>query len=139
MRKIAILLIACTVICAASPLSNFINGLLGLAGTGNTQTVLASCFDDSTGMRDNDLYAGDYYAELSVDYRSKDFKALGGLPFGYKLRISYNGNSIIASKGDVGAGGPNHPKIDIHKRAAQDLGIGNCDGFLDNVQIEFLG
>ncbi|EAS07405.1 hypothetical protein TTHERM_00569430 (macronuclear) [Tetrahymena thermophila SB210] len=139
MRKIAILLIACAVICTASSLTEFTNNLLSLKGTGNTQTVLASCFTDQTGMRDNNLYAGNNYAELSVNPKNKDFKALGGLPFGYKLKITYKGRSVVATKGDVGAGGPSHPKIDIHKKAAQALGINNCDSFLENVQIEFLG
>ncbi|KAL4464117.1 hypothetical protein ABPG74_006054 [Tetrahymena malaccensis] len=137
MRKIAILLIACAAICAASPITDFIyNRLLQ---TGKTQTVLASCFTDQTGMRDNNLYAGNNYAELSINPQNKDFKALGGLPFGYKLKITYKGRSVVATKGDVGAGGPSHPKIDIHKKAADALGISNCNNFLDNVQIEFLG
>ena len=103
---------------------------------GNAQTVLASYFDDKKGCRDNDLYDGGlYYAELSIDPNKKDFRALGGLPFGQKLRITYNGKSVIASKGDVGAGGPNHPKIDIHANLAKELGFPNS---LDYVQIEFV-
>jgi len=78
------------------------------------QKALASYFDDKIGCNDNDLYDGWlYYAELSIDPNKKDFRALGGLPFGQKLKITYKGKSVIASKGDVGAGGPNHPKIDI--------------------------
>ncbi|KAL4496170.1 hypothetical protein ABPG72_012907 [Tetrahymena utriculariae] len=139
MRKIAILLIAFTAICAFSPLSSYINSLLGSASTGKTETVLASCFTDTIGMRDNNLYAGNYFAELSINYQKGDFKALGGLPFGYKIRITYKGRSIIATKGDEGLGGPSHPKIDIHKKTLQGLGINNCDQFFDKVQIEFLG
>ena len=100
------------------------------------QKVLASYFDDKIGCRDNDLYDGGlYYAELSKDPNKKDFSALGGLPFGQKLRITYKGKSVIASKGDVGAGGPNHPKIDIHANLAKELGFPNS---LDYVQIEFV-
>ena len=100
----------------------------------NSQRVLASYFDDKMGCRDNNLYDGGlYYAELSIDYKKKDFKALGGLPFGQKLRITYNGKTVIATKGDVGAGGPNHPKIDIHANLAKALGFPNS---LDYVQIE---
>ena len=100
----------------------------------NSQTVLASYFDDKMGCRDNDLYDGGlYYAELSINPAQKDFKALGGLPFGQKLRITYNGKTVIATKGDVGAGGPNHPKIDIHANLAKALGFPNS---LDYVQIE---
>ena len=103
---------------------------------GNAQTVLASYFDDKTGCKSNDLYKGFYYAELSKDPAKKDFSALGGLPYGQKLRITYKGKSVIASKGDVGAGGPRLPKIDIHKHLAEELGF-PING-LDYVQIEFV-
>jgi len=94
------------------------------------QTVNASCFDDAIGNHDNDLYdGGNYYAELSRAYRRKDFKALGGLPNGHRLRISYGGRSIYATKGDVGAGGPNNPKIDLHINAAKALGFNDCRSF----------
>ena len=97
--------------------------------------VLATYFSDRTGCRDNNLYDGGYYyAELSVDYKRKDFKALGGLPFGHKLRITYNGKSAIAKKGDIGAGGPNHPKIDLHKTLSDYLGFTKAG--LDYVTIE---
>ena len=72
-------------------------------------------FYDKIGNRDNNLYDGGlYYAELSNDPKKKDFKALGGLKNGKKLKITYNRISVIASKGDVGVGGPNLPKIDFH-------------------------
>ena len=101
---------------------------------GNAQTVLASYFSDKIGCKDNDLYDGGlYYAELSLDPAKKDFKALGGLPFGQKLKITYKGKSVIASKGDVGAGGPHHPKIDIHENLAKALGF---EYGLDYVEIE---
>ena len=100
----------------------------------NSETVLASVFNDKTGMRNNNLYDGGlYYAELSINPSQKDFKALGGLPFGQKLRITYKGKSVIASKADVGAGGRNHPKIDLHINLANTLGFNNG---LDYVQIE---
>ena len=103
-------------------------------GANNGERVLASMFNDRTGCRDNNLYDGGlYYAELSINPAQKDFKALGGLQFGQKLRITYNGKSVIASKGDVGAGGPNHPKIDLHINLANALGFYNG---LDYVQIE---
>lgn len=96
--------------------------------------VLASVFYDKTGNRDNDLYDGGYYyAELSNDPNKKDFKALGGLKNGHKLKITYNGKSVIATKGDVGAGGPNHPKIDLHINLANALGFNKG---LDYVTIE---
>ena len=103
-------------------------------GVSNGERVLASMFKDKTGCRNNNLYDGGlYYAELSINPAQKDFRALGGLPFGQKLRITYNGKSVIASKGDVGAGGPNHPKIDLHINLANALGFYNG---LDYVQIE---
>ena len=103
-------------------------------GVNNGETVLASMFKDRTGCKNNNLYDGGlYYAELSINPDQKDFRALDGLPFGQKLRITYNGKSVIASKGDVGAGGPNHPKIDLHINLANALGFYNG---LDYVQIE---
>ena len=105
-----------------------------ISGGNNGEKVLASMFKDKTGCKNNNLYDGGlYYAELSINPDQKDFKALGGLPFGQKLRITYNGRSVIASKGDVGAGGPNHPKIDLHINLANALGFSNG---LDYVQIE---
>ena len=106
----------------------------GGGNNNNSQNVLASYFNDKTGCRGNNLYDGGlYYAELSINPAQKDFKALGGLPFGQKLKITYKGKTVIASKGDVGAGGPNHPKIDLHENLAKTLGFGYG---LDYVQIE---
>ena len=86
--------------------------------------VLATYFKDRIGCQDNDLYDGGYYyAELSNDPYSKplDFSALGHLRFGHKLKITYKGKTLTASKGDVGAGGPSHPKIDLHYTLAKAL------------------
>ena len=106
----------------------------GYGGENNGERVLASVFSDAKGCRDNDLYDGGYYyAELSIDYTKKDFRALGNLPFGQKLKITYNGKTVIASKGDVGAGGRNHPKIDLHTNLARALGFTKG---LDYVYIE---
>ena len=86
------------------------------------QNVKASYFDGKKGCYGDNLYDGKYYyAELSKDYTKNDFSALGNLPFGTKLKITYNGRSVIASKGDVGSGGPNHPKIDLHITLAKAL------------------
>jgi len=43
--------------------------------------------------------------------------------------------TLIASKGDVGSGGPNHPKIDLHIKLATDLGFDFKKG-IDEVEIE---
>ena len=99
--------------------------------------VLATYFSDSVGCRDNNLYDGGYYyAELSKDPYSKplDFSALGNLRFGYKLKITYKGKTLTASKGDVGAGGPSHPKIDLHYTLAKALNF--ISAGKDNVYIE---
>ena len=54
--------------------------------------VLASVFEDSIGCRDNNLFDGGYYyAELSINPENLDFSALGKLPFGHKLKITYGG------------------------------------------------
>ena len=87
---------------------------------------LATYFTDCTGCRDNNLCDGGYYyAELSKNPYSRplDFSALGNLKFGHKLKITYNGKSKVASKGDVGAGGPSYPKIDLHVTLAKALGF----------------
>ena len=99
--------------------------------------VLASYFTDEIGCRDNNLYDGGYYyAELSNDPFSRplDYSALGNLKFGHRLKITYNGKTIIATKGDVGAGGKNYPKIDLHYTLAKALGFINKG--LDYVHIE---
>ena len=101
------------------------------------QTVLASYFDDKIGYRDNNLYDGNYwYAELSKDPFSKplDFSALGKLPYKYKLKVTYKGKTLTAMKGDVGSGGPQYPKIDLHYTLARDLGFINAG--LDYVHIK---
>ena len=99
-------------------------------------TVLATCFTDDTGYHDNNLYSGLFYAELSKDPSKSDYSALGNLPYLHKLKITYKGKSVIAKKGDVGQGGPSHPKIDLHKVLAQALGINDCDNFEEKVEIE---
>ena len=88
--------------------------------------VLASVFNDSIGCRDNNLNDGGYYyAELS--------NRLGNLPFGHQLKITYNGRSVTASKGDVGKGGKNNLSIELHINLARALGFPNG---LDYVTIE---
>ena len=104
-------------------------------GLGAVRTVLATYFTDKMGCYSNNLFDGGmYYAELSVNYKNKDFSALGKLPKGHKLRITYKGKSVIATKGDVGAGGPSHPKIDLHINLANALGFTKAG--MDNVVIE---
>ena len=101
-----------------------------------SRTVLASYYSGSTGNHDNDLNDGGYYyAELSKDPKKRDYKALGGLKNGHKLKITYKGKSVIATKGDVGAGGPKHPKIDLHITLANALDF-DFDKGVDEVEIE---
>ncbi len=90
------------------------------------QEVLASVFSNKIGCRNTNLNDGGmYYAELSINPYRRDFRALGGLDFGTKLRITYKGKTVIASKADVDAGGPRHPKIALHKNLAKRLGFNN--------------
>ena len=87
-----------------------------------SRSVKAECFNDKIGYQDNNLYDGNYwYAELSKDYKKKDYKALGGLPYKYKLKITYKGKSVVAMKGDIQVGGPNHSVIALHKILADSL------------------
>ena len=91
--------------------------------------VLASVFSDRIGNHDNNLYDGGYYyAELSG--------RLGNLEDDCPLRISYNGKTVTAYKGDVGSGGRRKPAIDLHINLARALGFPTND--LDYVTIEYL-
>ena len=84
--------------------------------------VLATTFDDNNGYKNIKLDDGGYYyAELSKNYKKKDFSALGDLSPRHKLKITYHGKSIVAEKGDVGAGGRRNPKIDLHTKVYQYL------------------
>ena|SRR3990167_1694133 len=100
--------------------------------------VKASVFYDKIGTRDNNLYDGKlYYAELSKDPKAKDFSALGKLKFGQALRVTYKGKSVIAYKGDVGAGGPQLPAIDLHINLAKALNFDINKG-IDGVKLELV-
>ena len=101
-----------------------------------SKRVLASLYYDKIGIggkRFND--GGLYYFELSNDYKKKDFSALGNLPIGTKLKILYKGKSCVATKADVGVGGPNNAKIELHVNLAKKLGFDMNKG-LDYVIIE---
>ncbi len=102
--------------------------------------VLASEFSDSTGCYDNNLNDGGYYyAELSTnpdDPKKKwDYSALGNLGKFHKLKITYNGKSIIAKKGDKGRGKKEKSgtfagelrRIDLHSTLARALGFNGLD------------
>ena len=78
--------------------------------------VRATIFYDKIGYKGDKLYDGYYYAELSTnpeaDKKDLDYAALGKHPYKYKIKITYNGNSVIAYKGDVGRGDVNYrPKL----------------------------
>ena len=60
---------------------------------------------------------------------------MGVLPNGHKLKISYKGKSLYVIKDDVGEGGPNHPKIDLHITLAKALEFYLKKG-LDEIEIE---
>lgn len=61
---------------------------------------------DSGVGRDGIALAGrTAYAELSKTVGGQDFSALGNLPNGTRLEITYGGKSVIAAKYDVGNGG----------------------------------
>lgn len=55
--------------------------------------------DSGIGNYDNPLHNTVSFAELNMG------KALGGLKNGDKIQITYKGNSIIASREDIGGGG----------------------------------
>lgn len=60
--------------------------------------------------------------------------SLGCLPAYQEARITIKGTTVKAKKGDIGKGGPNNPKIDLHERLCTALGIKDPDNFLDYVQ-----
>ena len=61
------------------------------------------------------------FAELAMG------KALGGLPYHTKLKVGYNGKSVIAEKLDIGAGGDpvggHNRAIDLWYETAQAIGM----------------
>ena len=102
--------------------------------------VLASEYSDSLGSYDNNLNDGGYYyAELSSNpddpNKKWNYSALGNLKKGHKLKITYNGNSCVASKGDKGRGKKETKgkfkgelrKIDLHKTLAEALIFNGLD------------
>ena len=77
-----------------------------------SKKVKASYFSDSIGNHDNRLDDGGYYyAELSNDPQKKDFKALGGLKNGHKLKITYKGKVYLQLKVMLELVDPNIPKL----------------------------
>jgi hypothetical protein len=101
-----------------------------------SKQVWASEFSDSTGCYDNNLNDGGYYyAELSTNPNAKakdlDYAALGKLKKNHKLKITYNGKTEYATKGDVGRGhldpGNKLRQIDLHKTLADKLGFSGLD------------
>lgn len=76
----------------------------------------------STGYRGDNLNGRMAWAELDMG------SALGGLPYGARIRITYGGRSVIASKLDIGGGGGPiggvHRAVDLWWETAQALGVG---------------
>ncbi len=60
--------------------------------------------DNGMGSDGRPLPGRTAFAELSNN-GSRDFSALGKLPNGTKLEISYRGRTVVAEKADVGSGG----------------------------------
>ena len=99
-----------------------------------SRKVLATCYNNKIGIGGKTC-EGFCYSELSNDYKKKDFSALGNLPLGKKLKITYKGKSCVAIKTDVGAGGPEHAKIDLHINLARKIGFDMNKGY-DYVTIQ---
>jgi len=107
---------------------------------GPKRVAIASVFDDREGYHGDDLTRGPLgFAELSTNplapQAQLDFKALGGLPYKTRVRITAaSGQQVVAAKLDIGAGGPHHPLIDLHARTAAALGLPG--DFLGQVTLE---
>src|SRR5271165_4269333 len=88
----------------------------------------ASVFGGGTGYRGDILIGKMAFAELS-NPGTKDFAALGNLPYKTKMLIKYKGKSVIAQKLDVGTGGGGcggfPRKIDLYLDTATALGFPN--------------
>ncbi len=129
---------------STSQLPHFAKG--GPVGGGKGRVVTASDFggpnDPSAYMHstasgktmDGSLVG---YAELSTPPGSLNFSALGHLPMGTMLPVTYNGKTITIPKVDVGAGGPGlngHVRaIDLTQPAANQLGFpGMADVIVGN-------
>ncbi len=86
----------------------------------------ASVFTDAVGQRDKKLWSVNSIAELRMG------TAMGGLPFGAKLRIHSpkTGRTVTAWKLDIGAGGGDVfgriRAVDIHCRTLRALGLNDC-------------
>lgn len=100
------------------------------SGTG--YKVVASDYSGPGGGSCGNLQDGKlHFAELSNNYSAPlaqlDFSALGHLPCGTELAITYNGKTVKATKADVGAGGPGiggtKRAIDLYMPTAQALGF----------------
>lgn len=106
------------------PASGMVVGASVFGGTlTNGQWVqnLADNGGNDLGDHGNSMTGVPAFAELA------NGKALGGVPDGTRLEISYNGKSVIAVKEDIGAGGPDvngHTRaIDLWWQTANLLGL----------------
>lgn len=101
--------------------------MLGVPGYAVGGVVTASDYSGGTTASGANADSTVGYAELSNPPSSLNFSALGHLPMGYRLRITYNGKSIVAPKIDVGAGGAGlngHIRaVDLTMPAANLLGF----------------
>lgn len=68
-------------------------------------------------------YKEDFLPGLQAYAELENGTALGNLPYKHQLEISRAGRSTIASKLDIGAGGPLNPKIDLWRDTAEKLGL----------------
>lgn len=71
---------------------------------------------------------GHWFGEPSVNPDAVDGRAMGGLPGGTPVKVTYKGKSIIVRKADIGAGGSTpingHPDcMDIFEHGARTLGL----------------
>jgi hypothetical protein len=90
----------------------------------------------TSGYRGDKLTGTTSFAELSENPAQLDFAALGDLPRGARLRITVTVDgrtrSIVASKLDVGGGGPDvqgHPRaVDLWWETANQLGLPGTSG-----------
>ena len=78
-----------------------------------SKEILVAVFYDKVGYKGDNLYEGNWYAEIN--------DRLWGLPYRHKLKFTYKGKSVIGMKGDVGLGHPKGPAIEIHTVLAKKI------------------
>ena len=100
------------------------------------EEMLCGVYSKKKGCYNTDLFDGGFYFEEVIKSHNGFIytcKGGGELKFGQKLRFTYKGKSIIATKNSNTPGA--NPQILLHIVAAKALGF-DLDKKIDNVTVE---